>query len=222
MLKESYPHKGSHPDTFRNVNILSVIIIVGVGLFFILFFSLDVPSKILSSSFSQRIAAEPTISVPDQSNDGMANNSSRIIVLPGPNITEEEVLNYLGDMPDEDVEAVLQTIQYQKGVRNHTSSESSVSANSVTPGSVGDIVTTTKNEKIEASKRLRLVQDLNSDNITYYVAEDGDTLLALSKAFGVSLGQLLELNGLKDADVIRAGEILLFPEGTEQPIISVE
>lgn len=76
--------------------------------------------------------------------------------------------------------------------------------------------------QIDGSKRLKLIQDLNAGDYMYYVAEDGDTLLALSKAFGVPLGQLVELNGIHDADKIPAGMIILFPTGTEQPPLETE
>lgn len=75
--------------------------------------------------------------------------------------------------------------------------------------------------KVNVSKRLRLIADLNSSDYLYYVAERGDTLLKLSEAFQVSLGQLVELNGIQDADKIRAGEILLFPVSAKQPVITV-
>lgn len=71
--------------------------------------------------------------------------------------------------------------------------------------------------RIDASKRLTLVDELNAVDYKYYVAEKGDTLLYLSQAFGVPLGQLMELNGIGDADKINAGMILLFPLETKQP-----
>lgn len=73
--------------------------------------------------------------------------------------------------------------------------------------------------QIDGSKRLKLVNDVNAIDYKYYVAEQGDTLIALSNAFEVPLGQLVELNGIHDADVIPAGMILLFPLDTEQPNI---
>lgn len=73
--------------------------------------------------------------------------------------------------------------------------------------------------QIDGSKRLKLVQELNATSYMYYVAEEGDTLTKLSHAFNVPLGQLVELNGIHDADVIPAGMILLFPSDTEQPEI---
>jgi len=73
--------------------------------------------------------------------------------------------------------------------------------------------------QIDGSKRLKLVEDLNAYDYLYYVAEEGDTLIKLSRSFHVPLGQLIELNGIHDADVIPAGMILLFPSDTEQPIL---
>ena len=74
--------------------------------------------------------------------------------------------------------------------------------------------------RVDGSKRLKLIQELNGTGYLYYVTEQGDTLIKLSNAFGVSLGELVELNGIHDADKIRAGEILLFPSDTEQPDLS--
>ncbi|MGX1266695.1 LysM repeat protein [Rossellomorea marisflavi] len=74
--------------------------------------------------------------------------------------------------------------------------------------------------RIDGSKRLKLVEDLNATDYMYYVAEEGDTLIKLSRMFHVPLGQLVELNGIHDADVLPAGMILLFPSDTEQPEIS--
>lgn len=73
--------------------------------------------------------------------------------------------------------------------------------------------------QIDGSKRLKLVEDLNAYDYLYYVAEEGDTLIKLSRSFHVPLGQLIELNGIHDADVIPAGMILLFPSDTEHPIL---
>lgn len=73
--------------------------------------------------------------------------------------------------------------------------------------------------QIDGSKRLKLVEDINASKYLYYVAEDGDTLLDLSQSFDVPLGQLVEINGIEDADKIPAGMIILFPEDTEQPEI---
>lgn len=70
---------------------------------------------------------------------------------------------------------------------------------------------------VDATKRLRLIDDIVPADYLFYVAEEGDMLLDLSEAFGIPLGQLVELNGIKDADKIRAGEILLLPMETIQP-----
>lgn len=74
-------------------------------------------------------------------------------------------------------------------------------------------------DKIDKSKRLKLIADLNATEYMYYVAEEGDTLIKLSRAFRVPLGQLVELNGIHDADKIKAGAIILFPSDTKQPKI---
>lgn len=69
--------------------------------------------------------------------------------------------------------------------------------------------------KIDASKRMTLVNELNAVDYKYYVAEEGDTLIMLSRTYNVSLGQLVEINGIHDADKIPAGMIILFPLETE-------
>lgn len=74
-------------------------------------------------------------------------------------------------------------------------------------------------DKIDKSKRLKLIADLNATEYMYYVAEEGDTLIKLSRAFHVPLGQLVELNGIHNADKIKAGAIILFPSDTKQPKI---
>lgn len=71
--------------------------------------------------------------------------------------------------------------------------------------------------QIDGSKRLKLVDELNAIDYTYYVAESGDTLLELSRTFAIPLGQLVEINGIHEADEIDAGAILLFPSETVQP-----
>lgn len=70
---------------------------------------------------------------------------------------------------------------------------------------------------VNAAKRLKLVSDLGSGAYWYYVAERGDTLIALSRSFGVSLGQLVELNGIRDADKLPAGMVILLPDGVTVP-----
>ena len=70
-------------------------------------------------------------------------------------------------------------------------------------------------DAIGGSKRVKLIEELNAVDYQYYVAEDGDTLLELSKAFDVGLGQLVELNGIHDADELPAGHIIILPSEVE-------
>lgn len=70
-------------------------------------------------------------------------------------------------------------------------------------------------DAIDGSKRVKLIEELNAVDYQYYVAEDGDTLLELSKTFDVGLGQLVELNGIHDADELPAGHIIILPSDVE-------
>ncbi|MEK4529782.1 LysM peptidoglycan-binding domain-containing protein [Paenibacillus sp. FSL H8-0104] len=243
MVKEKYSQYGDPSSGTRHANIVSVVTIACVGLFFVLFFTTDLPGKILSASAAQPATAVTSVSGDSQLDPEEETTSfPRIVVIPGANMTKEDLLTYVGDLPDVEAEMILKSFQ----TRSEDVKDNQVagSPSPVTEGSTSatatpsvDPVASSTSEKtsavdvaveaerksasqINGSKRLKLVQDLNSTDYLYYVAEDGDTMLALSKAFGVSLGQLLEVNGLNDADVIRAGQILLFPGDTQQPDLS--
>jgi LysM repeat protein len=244
MVKGKSPQYGDPSTGTRNANIVAGVTIAFVGLFFVLFFATDLPGKILSASAAQQTTAVTSVSSDQQPyTEEDRTSSPRIVVIPGANMTKEDLLTYVGDLPDDEAEIILKSIQSRpKEVKDNQAAGASPS--SATEGSTSasaspsvDPVASISSEKSSAvdsfveaeskstshvnrSKRLKLVQDLNSTDHLYYVAEDGDTMLALSKAFGVSLGQLLELNGLDDVDVIRAGQILLFPGDTKQPDLS--
>lgn len=244
MVKDKYPQYGDPSSGTRHANIVSVVTIACVGLFFVLFFTTDLPGKILSASAAQPETAVTSVSSDPQLDpeEETTTSSPRIVVIPGANMTKEYLLTYVGDLPDDEAEMILKSFQTRSEdvkdsqIAESPSSSTEGSASATASPSV-DPVAPSASEKpspvdvaieadhksasqINGSKRLKLVQDLNSTDYLYYVAEDGDTLLDLSKAFGVSLGQLLEVNGLNDADVIRAGQILLFPGDTKQPDLS--
>ncbi|MEK4277601.1 LysM peptidoglycan-binding domain-containing protein [Paenibacillus sp. FSL R7-0026] len=248
MLKGEFPQKEVTRAKIRQTNIASIVTIASVTLFFVLFFTLDLPGKILSAKVSQPVTVVPSVSSNDQLDTENSPSSPHIVVLPGSDVdvTKDDLLSYLGDMPDDDVQTILETIQAQKNDKINSSDAGDPSSeNEVTSGTVASSVSVPPSVdpdtsigtapvaadieakrllsvQIDGSKRLRLVQDLNASDYLYYVAEDGDTLLTLSNAFGVSLGQLLELNALHDADVIRAGQILIFPGETKQPELNGE
>ncbi|OMF76692.1 LysM peptidoglycan-binding domain-containing protein [Paenibacillus glucanolyticus] len=222
-------------DGERNSNIAAFATIASVALFFVLFFSMDVPGKIIKASSPRPVDSASFGPSNEQSDAVNSMSSPHVVVLQGADMTKDDLLNHLGELSSDDVQLILETIQTQQPGKIQSQAESPssgtaaspsvdpVSSSNAEPGSALDAAVgekSTSSGKLEGSKRLRLVQDLNSKEYKYYVAEDGDTLLLLSKAFGVSLGQLLELNGLHDADVIRAGEILLFPGDTKQPDLS--
>lgn len=240
MVKGKSPQYGDPSTGTRNANIVAGVTIAFVGLFFVLFFATDLPGKILSASAAQQTTAVTSVSSdPQPDTEVDTTSSSRIVVIPGANMTKEDLLSYVGDLPDDEAEIILNSIQSRpKEVKDNQaagsgpSSATEGSTSATTSSSVDPVasISSAVDSAVEAeskstshvnrSKRLKLVQDLNSTDHLYYVAEDGDTMLALSKAFGVSLGQLLELNGLDDVDVIRAGQILLFPGDTKQPDLS--
>lgn len=65
--------------------------------------------------------------------------------------------------------------------------------------------------QVDGSKRLHLIKERNEGSYYYYVVEPRDTLLELSHTFDVPLGQLLDVNGIQNADMIHSGMILLLP-----------
>ncbi|MBD7970387.1 LysM peptidoglycan-binding domain-containing protein [Paenibacillus gallinarum] len=279
VFKETKFQNDIYSTGTRSVTIASVVTIAGAALFFVLFFSMDVPSKIVNASASQQLAAASSVTTSNEQADTENSISSpRIIVLPSVDMPKDEFMTYLRDMSEDDVKIVLEAIQTQGVSKNEgpvVGSSSSMNgvtlyeeilsgdvvmktdimdrlerldskeftsfmlsitsgegSSTSTPGV--DMVTSSDDEvattldgnissedkltsQVDGSKRLKLVQDLDTKDYNYYVVEYGDTLYALSKSFDVSLGQIVELNGIQDADMIRVGEILLFPRDTKQP-----
>lgn len=136
-----------------------------------------------------------------------------IRIAPGAVVDKETLTKHLSQMKPEAFLALVASVDRvisetpagEKGGRQQTLEEAYLKAEQKF------------GSKVDASKRLTLVDELNAIDYKYYVAEKGDTLLYLSQAFGVPLGQLMELNGIGDADKINAGMILLFPLETKQP-----
>lgn len=161
-----------------------------------------------------------------------------IATLPGviQNISQDELLDQLESMSDEEYDTFIQSVsellksddpeavirQMDPDVRvyfgNAGNANESVADESA-EGSVVDAYEAAEDifgdRSIDASKRLKLIEELNAVDYKYYIAEDGDTLLELSKAFDIGLGQLVELNGIHDADEIPAGMIVVLPSETE-------
>lgn len=136
-----------------------------------------------------------------------------IVIAPGAVISSEDLAGYLQEMTTDDftelAESIDQLIASDPTLVNlperKSLAEAYAEAESKYPG------------QIDGTKRLKLVDELNAIDYTYYVAEKGDTLLELSKTFNIPLGQLVETNGIHEADLIHAGAILLFPSETVQP-----
>ena len=127
--------------------------------------------------------------------------------------TKERALSELQGMSDQDVQTFLQHIVA-------SNKESFITAANPLQKTLDDAYNEAERRypgQVHASKRLKLIADRNVASYLYYVAEPGDTLLTLSRSFKTPLGQLVELNGISDADIIRAGEVLLFPSDTKQP-----
>lgn len=135
----------------------------------------------------------------------------------GESVGKSDIIAYFKEMDDAEFDSYIESLVTAFGPE--PSSKGSTSSDSLQP-TVEDAYAEAERlhpGQINASKRLKLVEDLNAKDYMYYVAEEGDTLIKLSRAFNVPLGQLIELNGIHDADVIPAGMILLFPSATEQP-----
>lgn len=162
--------------------------------------------------------------------------------LPGliGSISQEELMTYINDMSDKEydkfissVSALLQSDDPEKalseldpeikvyltGEANASDDTSSDKTESkVKDGTVVDAYEAAEaifGDAIDGSKRIKLIEELNAVDYQYYVAEDGDTLLELSKTFDVGLGQLVELNGIHDADELPAGHIIILPSDVE-------
>ena len=162
--------------------------------------------------------------------------------LPGliGSISQEELMTYIDDMSDEEydkfissVSALLQSDDPDKAlseldpeIKVYLTGEADASgdtssdktASKVKDGTVVDAYEAAEaifGDAIDGSKRVKLIEELNAVDYQYYVAEDGDTLLELSKAFDVGLGQLVELNGIHDADELPAGHIIILPSEVE-------
>lgn len=162
--------------------------------------------------------------------------------LPGliGSISQEELMTYIDDMSDEEydkfissVSALLKSDDPEKalseldpeikvyltgGADVSDGASSDKTASKVKDGTVVDAYEAAEaifGDAIDGSKRVKLIEELNAVDYQYYVAEDGDTLLELSKAFDVGLGQLVELNGIHDADKLPAGHIIILPSDVE-------
>lgn len=159
------------------------------------------------SNDSKSVASADDSSKKDDTSDVFTVKKSSGVTV---KINKQEMEKYLENMSDKQFEAFLDSFSKVSDSnaasdKAETLKEAYAEAEKLFPG------------QIDGSKRLKLVQELNAVDYLYYVAEDGDTLLKISKAFGIPLGQLVEINGIHDADKIKAGEIILLPSDTKQP-----
>lgn len=168
-----------------------------------------------------------------------AGDSYVIATLPGiiQSIDQDELLAQIEDMDEaeydtfiaslaellssDNPEEVLRdmdpevSIYFNSGSNGDASSTSSASESEA--GSVVDaydVADELFGDAIDGSQRIKLIEELNAVDYKYYVAEDGDTLLELSQVFDIGLGQLVELNGMSDADELPAGMIIILPSET--------
>ncbi|WP_078598645.1 LysM peptidoglycan-binding domain-containing protein [Evansella clarkii] len=132
---------------------------------------------------------------------------------------KSDMMDHLNEMDKAEFDALINTLIEVAGQENLTEISSLEESLHMTIEDAYAEAEQLYPGQIDGSKRLKLVEGLNATGYMYYVAEEGDTLIKLSRAFHVPLGQLMELNGIRDADVIPAGMILLFPSDTEQPDI---
>ena len=60
-----------------------------------------------------------------------------------------------------------------------------------------------------------------SANPEFYTIQQGDTLSAIAKSFGVSVADIVAANGLPNADAIQAGQKLAIPGNGTAPTTTV-
>ena len=169
----------------------------------------------------------------DDVRDSKKSSELLTLLIQGKLTAKSDVLSYVKSMSDDDFNAFMNALVKAASSEQLDSlyqgiHKSDVSQDDNQEASTEDRLQTSLEDayaeaealypgQIDGSKRLKLIEDLNATDYIYYVAEQGDTLIKLSNAFDVSLGQLVELNGIHDADKVDAGEILLFPSDTVQP-----
>lgn len=224
---------------YKAIKIVSITAIVGILVFLFAFFTTDIKDKILLAKSppvqTVRAAVADEVAekeVAEKEGDNNSTDSFSISTAPGVVVTidKAEMMERLESMDDEAFRTfVMSLIEAGDFSYGNVAQGVGVAEEDVT----GETEPVTEPRQtleeayaeaealypnaIDGSKRLKLIQDLNALDYMYYVAEDGDTLLELSKSFGVPLGQLVELNGIHDADKIPAGMIILFPNDTVQP-----
>ncbi|MCR6108587.1 LysM peptidoglycan-binding domain-containing protein [Salipaludibacillus agaradhaerens] len=200
----------------RTLSGISIAAAIGSLLFLAFFFSSDIRGNILSAKVAQAHAEQKIMATTEAPN--ASHTASDILSeLSDPDRGEEDIVTHLIDMSDEEFDDFINTLI--EASRPERSSDISAKDESFHM-TLEDAYTEAEKlypGQIDGSKRLKLVEDLNATGYMYYVAEEGDTLIELSRAFSTPLGQLIELNGIHDADVIPAGMILLFPSDTPQP-----
>lgn len=103
------------------------------------------------------------------------------------------------------------------GAEDENTSDSATSENAGAVVDAYDVAESLFGDAIDGSKRLKLIEELNAVDYKYYVAEKGDTLISLSETFDIGLGQLVEFNGIHDADELPAGMIIILPSETTVP-----
>ncbi|NJN82349.1 MAG: peptidoglycan DD-metalloendopeptidase family protein [Caldilineaceae bacterium] len=62
---------------------------------------------------------------------------------------------------------------------------------------------------------------LGQDDVGSYTVVAGDTLGAIATRFGVSLEELVALNGIQDVNLVNVGQVLLIPGGAETTLNAV-
>lgn len=223
------------------LKMLSIGAITAVSVCLLVFFTSDTPHNIVAA----RQAPPPvTQTVSGQSSDVAVASESELSLelIPGLSgveltVDKDELVTHLVEMDDEAFTELVgritkATTNTEIPADKAVEGESTAVASDTAPETAENTAAKSLEEayaeaealfpgKIDASKRIQLINELNAVDYAYYVAEQGDTLIGLSQAFGLHLGQLVEINGIHDADILSAGEIILLPsaEDVSNPIM---
>lgn len=196
--------------------VLSVIVIISVSFSLFYFFTSNLTDTLYLSKMS-KVNAQ---AIQEKEEKAKAEEAVGLTVTSVPGVVlqvdQATALKYLDTLDAATIDALLKKTTSNSSASGSTTAAKTTSSNQA----LSDAYAQAEKDypgQISASKRLQLINELNAKDYTYYVAEDGDTLLALSAAFNVPLGQLVEINGIHDADVIPAGMIILFPSETVAP-----
>lgn len=163
----------------------------------------------------REIVVIPSSTSPQSQSDAPLDTLRRDIVLGG-SLTKDDLLDRLRLLSD----AQFDELVGRPATSPVTSTPSPTPLESASPLSLNEAYAVAESKypgQVHSDRRLSLIAERHAMDYRFYVTEPGDTLLTLSRSFNVPLGQLVDLNGIADADLIHAGDVLLFPLDTKQP-----